>query len=592
MEALPDHDDYDPIVIKRKLLHHLKRVDDIQGSMKNWFVNAQHWEDIKRDNFKKLFAYAVWYKTMDQMAAGGLEGELEDLVCQLECHAGRKVPAGYNADLRFMSHLWDPLRHVYRPLLFYVVMELLAGLCHVVLAAAGFQLQQLGGIGYYTLRMGQQQLQVLSKPLASQQQQQQRQRQRRSQQGGSAAAAADPSGGSDGLQQQQQHHRSQQCDSSTAAVAAGSSKAAPVQQQQQDDADDGSLPILFLHGVGAGLLPYLSLVFHLASLGRPMILPESKHVSMRLVKWLPTVDDMADGTAAILAAHGVDRALVVAHSYGTMVAARMVLKYESLVHSLCLMDPVCFAMFMPHLIRNFMYAWHVSGCLLIDVIMALVSSELHCASTFSRKFFWTSINLWDEHVPARTLVVLSGRDILSPTNDMHTWLREHTPAQVLYKPGMAHAGILVNTAWQATVIEAFLQVIKRPGGSKAAAAAVAAAEAPGGSAEDVSAAAAVQQQQQSEGGRCGGKGAADAGAAAAAQQQQQQDHGIISDSAVDESSSSRAEQARHGRSSAASSAAAEASSTDASSSSFDTDDSAWEAMDHPDSLGSCSGRLA
>lgn len=48
------------------------------------------------------------------MAAGGLEGELEDLVCQLECHAGRKVPAGYNADLRFMSHLWDPLRHVYR----------------------------------------------------------------------------------------------------------------------------------------------------------------------------------------------------------------------------------------------------------------------------------------------------------------------------------------------------------------------------------------------------------------------------------------------------------------------------------------------
>jgi pimeloyl-ACP methyl ester carboxylesterase len=71
-----------------------------------------------------------------------------------------------------------------------------------------------------------------------------------------------------------------------------------------------------------------------------MILPESKHVSMRLVRWLPTVDDMADGTAAIMAAHGVDKALVMAHSYGTMVAARMVLKYEGLVHSLCLMDPV------------------------------------------------------------------------------------------------------------------------------------------------------------------------------------------------------------------------------------------------------------
>jgi hypothetical protein len=42
----------------------------------------------------------------------------------------------------------------------------------------------------------------------------------------------------------------------------------------------------------------------------------------------------------------------------------------------------------------------------------------------------TGINLWDEHIPERTLVVLSGRDILSPTDDMHKWLREHTPAQV------------------------------------------------------------------------------------------------------------------------------------------------------------------
>ncbi|KAF6254461.1 hypothetical protein COO60DRAFT_1627872 [Scenedesmus sp. NREL 46B-D3] len=240
IHALPDDDDYDPIVVKRKLVHHLKRVDDVQGSMKHWFVNAQHWDDIKRGNFKELFAYAVWYKSMDQMAADGLEDELEDLVCQLERHAGCKLPEGYNSELRFMCHLWDPLRHIYRPLVFYVVMELLAGLCHVVLAAAGFQLQQLGGISYYTLHLGPQQLVQL------------------------------------------------------------------------------------------------------------------KHVSMRLVRWLPTVDDMADGTAAIMAAHGVDRAVVMAHSYGTMVAARLVLKYEARVHSLCLMDPD----YAPN-VASVWGAWHV-----------------------------------------------------------------------------------------------------------------------------------------------------------------------------------------------------------------------------------------
>jgi pimeloyl-ACP methyl ester carboxylesterase len=71
-----------------------------------------------------------------------------------------------------------------------------------------------------------------------------------------------------------------------------------------------------------------------------MLLPHSKHVSMRLVSWIPTVDDMADATAAMLAAHGYSRAAVVAHSYGTMVASRLVMKYPQLVHSMCLTDPV------------------------------------------------------------------------------------------------------------------------------------------------------------------------------------------------------------------------------------------------------------
>jgi hypothetical protein len=40
------------------------------------------------------------------------------------------------------------------------------------------------------------------------------------------------------------------------------------------------------------------------------------------------------------------------------------------------------------------------------------------------------INLWDEHIPERTLVVLGGKDILSPLEHVDRWLREHTKAQV------------------------------------------------------------------------------------------------------------------------------------------------------------------
>jgi hypothetical protein len=40
--------------------------------------------------------------------------ELDDLMLQLERHYNRRLPEGYNPNLRFMSHLWEPLRHIYR----------------------------------------------------------------------------------------------------------------------------------------------------------------------------------------------------------------------------------------------------------------------------------------------------------------------------------------------------------------------------------------------------------------------------------------------------------------------------------------------
>lgn len=42
----------------------------------------------------------------------------------------------------------------YRPLLVYIVMELLTLLCHVALLATGFRLRQIDDITYYTYRVG------------------------------------------------------------------------------------------------------------------------------------------------------------------------------------------------------------------------------------------------------------------------------------------------------------------------------------------------------------------------------------------------------------------------------------------------------
>eukprot|EP00955_Chlamydomonas_euryale_P034206 349715-Chlamydomonas_euryale.AAC.18 len=70
-------------------------------------------------------------------------------------------------------------------------------------------------------------------------------------------------------------------------------------------------PVLFLHGVGLGLLPYLPFVWRLATTAQPVLAVESNHLGMRWVDGLPEADDVVDAIVAILDAEKVDRVAVV-----------------------------------------------------------------------------------------------------------------------------------------------------------------------------------------------------------------------------------------------------------------------------------------
>jgi hypothetical protein len=65
-------------------------------------------------------------------------------------------PPTSHAGLRFMSHLWEPIRHFWRPLSFYLWSEAMAGLTHVALTCAGFRARASRGVTYYVANMPQQ----------------------------------------------------------------------------------------------------------------------------------------------------------------------------------------------------------------------------------------------------------------------------------------------------------------------------------------------------------------------------------------------------------------------------------------------------
>ena len=63
--------------------------------------------------------------------------------------------------------------------------------------------------------------------------------------------------------------------------------------------------------------------------------------------------DAGTVTIGCFSSQGEERATIIAHSYGTLIASSLAKRHAGLVTAgLTLVDPICFAMFLPHLVRK------------------------------------------------------------------------------------------------------------------------------------------------------------------------------------------------------------------------------------------------
>lgn len=117
-------------------------------------------------------------------------------------------------------------------------------------------------------------------------------------------------------------------------------------------------------------------------------------MSQRWVLWVPTVDEVAEVVVSVLDRNAVSSCCLVGHSYGTAVASRLLQQAPHRIQQLCLIDPVCFTMFMPNLLRNFLYESPRSGSFVGDFMMMSAARDLHVSATLSRRFFWSGESTW------------------------------------------------------------------------------------------------------------------------------------------------------------------------------------------------------
>mmetsp|Transcript_114281 Transcript_114281/g.233746 ORF Transcript_114281/g.233746 Transcript_114281/m.233746 type:complete len:347 (+) Transcript_114281:1084-2124(+) len=183
-------------------------------------------------------------------------------------------------------------------------------------------------------------------------------------------------------------------------------------------------PVVFVHGIGVGLITYLSLIFQLMESGRPIFLPELPYVSA-FRPWQSSRNVLspavvASTMTAMLAYHGFSRGTFVGHSYGTAWLSYVCKYAKSTVAALLFLDPICFCLYHPHLTKSFVYHQPDPGS-----IAFIVRTDMMVNWTIQRAFPWTWIVLFLDQVNVPCTIFLAGKDALVPSGKILDYLRSN-----------------------------------------------------------------------------------------------------------------------------------------------------------------------
>eukprot|EP00546_Thalassionema_frauenfeldii_P021929 CAMPEP_0178895696 /NCGR_PEP_ID=MMETSP0786-20121207/733_1 /TAXON_ID=186022 /ORGANISM="Thalassionema frauenfeldii, Strain CCMP 1798" /LENGTH=638 /DNA_ID=CAMNT_0020565961 /DNA_START=177 /DNA_END=2090 /DNA_ORIENTATION=- len=181
-------------------------------------------------------------------------------------------------------------------------------------------------------------------------------------------------------------------------------------------------PLVFVHGIGIGLIMYIAFIDGLLKTGRPILLPEIPYVSgfrpyqSRNSVLPPAV--VCSTMIEMLAKHGYLRASFIGHSYGTTWLAYMCKYASHAIAALLFLDPICFCLHLPRLTKQFVY--HQPD---IGTIAYMVRTDIIVNWTIQRSFPWSWIILFYEQIKVPCSVFLSDKDMLVPAVQVEEYLR-------------------------------------------------------------------------------------------------------------------------------------------------------------------------
>ncbi|CAF1316487.1 unnamed protein product [Adineta steineri] len=214
--------------------------------------------------------------------------------------------------------------------------------------------------------------------------------------------------------------------------------------------EDEKEPIIFFHGIGAGLLmyqPFISRMHKQFSRSHRIIFISMRCICMRYpsLKDIPNMSETIESIDLIFDYYKIKKAIFIGHSYGTACLSWIVQKRPQSISRLIFIDPICFALFEPYVIYNFVY--RIPYKLGHLYMYYFVCRELGISYVISRHFWWTQNNLFIEQIPSQsnkrlpTYVLLSGQDCIVNVHLVKDYLIENK-IDYYWAPNLSHGGYM------------------------------------------------------------------------------------------------------------------------------------------------------
>jgi hypothetical protein len=109
------------------------------------------------------------------------------------------------------------------------------------------------------------------------------------------------------------------------------------------DGNRSKKPIVFVHGIGVGIMSYFTFIPKLLqSTDSPIFFIELPYVSMHCVEEIPTMQETVNDIRNMLHRHGFDSVVFVGHSLGTSIISWATKFLSENVAGVVFIDPICF----------------------------------------------------------------------------------------------------------------------------------------------------------------------------------------------------------------------------------------------------------